>query len=80
MQWLIWAPFLKGGFEEEGVREMKDTGPQSLGKREAGHKKENPTKIGAGSAVILKGLCPRNTWNSDALQTMLMHNHLSPFL
>lgn len=77
---MIWAPFLKGGFEEEGVREMKDTGPQFLGKREAGHKKRNPTKIGTGSAISLKGLGPRNIWNSDALQAMLMHNHLSPFL
>lgn len=61
------------------MREMEGTGPQSTGRREAGHREGRPGKNVASRAPSPKGLSPQNTWKKDALQAMLLHNRGAPF-
>ena len=44
MLWLIWASFLKGGFEDEALGETKGNRPKFTGRREAGQRTRKPVK------------------------------------
>lgn len=77
---MIWASFLKGGFEEEALGETKGSSPKFTGRREAGQRTRKPVKTGARSALGPKGLFPRSTWSWDALWTMPVHDHVAPLL
>lgn len=53
------AFFLKGWFEQGGVREMESTGPQATGGKEAGYRREKPDKDWSQECPESKRLVPQ---------------------